>query len=132
LSSYLISLLYTINQIINSAILNNYINQLNGEEATIKEETEIKEEPIEAEEDANDFFKAATYKTEASELKSAGDYEGALEKFNLAIAAAPPSALLLANRADVLLRLGQYDGAVKDCVAALEQNPDRYEEYFVW
>lgn len=61
---------------------------------------------------------------EASDLKSAGDYASALEKYNLAIVSAPPSALLLANRADTLLRLNRFQDAVHDCDLALEKNPD--------
>merc|ERR1719330_1307731 len=61
---------------------------------------------------------------EATDLKSAGDYESALEKYNLAVTTAPPSALLLANRADVLFRLNQYEASVRDCDAALQKNPD--------
>ena len=62
---------------------------------------------------------------EAADLKSAGDYAGSLEKYNLAITAAPPSPLLLANRADVLFRLERFEDAVSDCDQALKQNPDR-------
>lgn len=76
--------------------------------------------------DIDTMDKATAYKMEASDLKSAGDYKSALKKFNLAVTTAPPSALLLANRADVLLKLGQYKTAVKDCNAALQKNPDRY------
>jgi suppressor of tumorigenicity protein 13 len=77
-------------------------------------------------ESGDDMDKATTYKMEASDLKGAGDYSSALEKYNLAITAAPPSALLLANRGDTLCRLGQYEASVRDCDAALEKNPDRY------
>ena len=38
--------------------------------------------------------------------------------------AAPPSALLYANRAMVLEKLGDYAGAAQDCTWALEMNPD--------
>ena len=76
--------------------------------------------------DADTMDKATAYKMEGADLKSAGDYKSALEKFNLAVTTAPPSALLLANRADVLLKLGQDKAAVRDCNAALQINPDRY------
>merc|ERR1740124_1359756 len=47
-----------------------------------------------------------------------------MDKYTLAIQAAAPSALLLANRADALLRLGRSGAAVRDCSCALEKNPD--------
>jgi suppressor of tumorigenicity protein 13 len=75
-------------------------------------------------ESGDDMDKATTYKMEAADLKSSGDYQGALEKYNLAITSAPPSAMLLANRGDILVRLGQDEAAVRDCDAALEKNPD--------
>lgn len=129
-------------------IINAYISSLSipidGEH--VEEEEEIEVEPIDesivgeetAENDnvdmelppmyesGDDMDKATTYKMEASDLKSAGDYQGALEKYNLAITTSAPSALLLANRGDVLFRLGQYKASVRDCDAALEKNPDRY------
>jgi len=71
-----------------------------------------------------DFDQATSYKMEASDLKSAGDYPAALLKYNSAITTAPPSALLLANRADVLFRLERYQDAVTDCNEALLKNPD--------
>jgi suppressor of tumorigenicity protein 13 len=71
-----------------------------------------------------DFDQATTYKMEASDLKSAGDYPAALLKYNSAITSAPPSALLLANRADVLFRLNRYQDALSDCNEALVKNPD--------
>ncbi len=108
-----------------------------GEEIDQDEEGGEKDDGVEAEvevdeeefppmyESGDDMDKATTYKMEASDLKSAGDYQSALEKYNLAITTAPPSALLLANRGDVLYRLAQYKAAVRDCDAALEKNPDR-------
>ena len=73
----------------------------------------------------DDMDKAMSYKMEATDLKNVGNYEAALEKYNVAITTAPPSALLLANRGDVLLRLNRYEASVRDCNAALEKNPDR-------
>lgn len=72
----------------------------------------------------DDFDKATEAKMEASDLKSQGLYDEALEKFNEAIVAAEPSALLLANRAHVLFKLNKYTAATRDCDAALEKNPD--------
>ena len=77
-------------------------------------------------ETGEDYDKATDYKMEAADLKSAGDYPAALEKYNLAITSAPPSALLLATRADTLFRLDRFDAAVVACNAALGENPDRY------
>ena len=71
-----------------------------------------------------DFDKAATYKSAAAEMKSSGDYPAALLNYNAAITSAPPSALLLANRADILFRLNRYQNAVSDCDEALTHNPD--------
>jgi len=75
-------------------------------------------------ESGDDMDLATTYKMEASDLKGAGDYKSALEKYNLAVTSARPSSLLLANRGDVLYKLGEFQAAVRDCDAALEQNPD--------
>ena len=72
----------------------------------------------------DDFDKAMQAKSEASDLKAQGLYEEALVKFNDAIVLADPSALLLANRAHVLFKLGKYSVAIRDCDAALDKNPD--------
>eukprot|EP00957_Ditylum_brightwellii_P085423 6498510-Ditylum_brightwellii.AAC.1 len=61
---------------------------------------------------------------EASDLKSAGDYKAALDKYSQAVLAAEPSALLYANRADVLLKLKRYEACIRDCNEALKKNPD--------
>ncbi|OEU14082.1 hypothetical protein FRACYDRAFT_210096 [Fragilariopsis cylindrus CCMP1102] len=60
----------------------------------------------------------------AADSKNAGNLEEALESYNGAVQAAPPSALLLSNRAIVLEKLGHYQAAELDCKLALEQNPD--------
>jgi len=72
----------------------------------------------------DDYDKASELKSQAADLKSAGDFEEALSKFNLAVLAAQPSALLYANRADTLLRLQRPRHAVRDCDEALKLNPD--------
>jgi suppressor of tumorigenicity protein 13 len=72
----------------------------------------------------DDFDKATDAKMAGSDLKSAGNYEMALEKYNEAVIAAEPSALLLANRAHCLFTLKRYAAAIRDCDAALEKNPD--------
>ncbi len=134
-----------------AAILVKYISDLEKNitpsseaEEVVEEEVATEEDPIETEnveetaenddsgddifppmyESGDDMDQATTYKMEASDLKSAGDYQAALEKFNLAITSAPPSAMLLANRGDILFRLGHFKASVKDCDAALEKNPD--------
>ncbi|KAL7564610.1 hypothetical protein ACA910_017952 [Epithemia clementina (nom. ined.)] len=75
-------------------------------------------------ESGEDFDKAGELKQEAADLKSSGDWEGALEKYTQAVLAAPPSALLYANRAMALLKLGRPKAAERDCDAALKENPD--------
>uniref|UniRef100_A0A7S4W9J5 STI1 domain-containing protein n=4 Tax=Ditylum brightwellii TaxID=49249 RepID=A0A7S4W9J5_9STRA len=72
----------------------------------------------------DDFEKASNLKMEASDLKSAGDYKAALDKYSQAVLAAEPSALLYANRADVLLKLKRYEACIRDCNEALKKNPD--------
>ena len=75
-------------------------------------------------ESGEDYDKASDLKMAANDLKSNGDLEGALSKYSEAVQAAEPSALLYANRADCLLKLGRPRAAVNDCNAALEMNPD--------
>lgn len=73
---------------------------------------------------SDDFDKATDAKMAGSDLKSAGNFEGALEKYTEAVLAAEPSALLLANRAHCLFKLGRYTASIRDCDIALENNPD--------
>jgi len=72
----------------------------------------------------DDFDKATDAKMAGSDLKSAGNFEEALEKYTEAVLAAEPSALLLANRAHCLFKLKRYTAAIRDCDVALEKNPD--------
>merc|ERR1711862_1060684 len=72
----------------------------------------------------DDFETASDLKMQASDFKSSGKLEEALEKYTAAILAAQPSALLYANRADVLLKLKRAKHAVRDCDEALKINPD--------
>ena len=74
--------------------------------------------------DGGDYDVATTAKMAAADYKDAGDYNNALAKYNEAITAAPPTALLLANRAAILLSLQRYDQSIHDCDAALLINPD--------
>ena len=71
-----------------------------------------------------DFDAVADAKQQAADAKAAGNWEQALEYYNKAVVAAPPSALLYANRAIALEKLGHYRAAEKDCNLALESNPD--------
>ena len=73
---------------------------------------------------AEDYDKAGDFKQEAADLKGNGDWQGALDKYTQAVLAAPPSALLYANRALALLKLGRPNAAERDCDAALKENPD--------
>jgi suppressor of tumorigenicity protein 13 len=71
-----------------------------------------------------DYEKAGDLKQEAVDQKSAGNLEAALEKYTEAVLAAPPSSLLYANRAAVLLELNRPLAAERDCTEALIENPD--------
>ena len=75
-------------------------------------------------ESGEDYENQSELKMKAADSKNAGNLEEALESYNGAVQAAPPSALLLSNRAIVLERLGHYKAAELDCKLALEQNPD--------
>ena len=71
-----------------------------------------------------DYDKAANAKQEAADLKSSGNWEAALSKYTEAVLAAPPSALLYANRAYALIKLGRMEAAERDADLALKENPD--------
>lgn len=73
---------------------------------------------------AEDYDKAGDCKQQAADFQAAGDWEAALTKYNEAVLAAPPSALLYANRANALLKLGRPRAAERDCDLALAENPD--------
>jgi suppressor of tumorigenicity protein 13 len=91
-------------------------------------EAEISEPPAPPQYDeasgAEDFDAAGDLKQEAAELKQDKEWGAALEKYTEAVLAAPPSALLLANRAFVLLELDRPRAAIADCNVALSHNPD--------
>jgi suppressor of tumorigenicity protein 13 len=72
----------------------------------------------------DDMEQAGEYKMQASDLKSQGKWEEALEKYTAAVLAAPPSSLLYANRAFCLHKLGKNTAAERDCDEALKMNPD--------
>jgi suppressor of tumorigenicity protein 13 len=75
-------------------------------------------------ESGEDFDQATEHKMKASDFKMEEKWEEALSEYTLAIQAAPPSALLYANRATVLLELQQFKAAERDCNEALKENPD--------
>jgi len=75
-------------------------------------------------ESGEDYETQSDFKAKAADAKNSGDLNEALEFYNEAVLAAPPSALLYANRAIVLEKLGHYKQAEIDCKFALEQNPD--------
>lgn len=75
-------------------------------------------------ESGEDYEKQSDFKVKAADAKNSGSFDEALEFYNSAVQAAPPSALLYANRAIVLEKLGHYKAAELDCKLALEQNPD--------
>eukprot|EP00545_Synedropsis_sp_CCMP1620_P011918 CAMPEP_0119004886 /NCGR_PEP_ID=MMETSP1176-20130426/1409_1 /TAXON_ID=265551 /ORGANISM="Synedropsis recta cf, Strain CCMP1620" /LENGTH=354 /DNA_ID=CAMNT_0006956643 /DNA_START=85 /DNA_END=1149 /DNA_ORIENTATION=+ len=117
------------------AVVKDYINQLEtsiaelkGEDAPADEEMSVDTsnfpplyDPASGNDDTD---KAMEFKQEAADFKSAGKWEEALEKYTAAILAAPPSALLYANRANALLQLEQHAAAERDCNEALSKNPD--------
>jgi suppressor of tumorigenicity protein 13 len=75
-------------------------------------------------ESGEDYDRAGDEKQAASDRKDAGDWEGALGHYSAAVVAAPPSALLYANRAHALMMLGRFKEAERDCDLALKENPD--------
>ena len=105
-----------------------------GDETMDAEEpTEESTEPTEMEDDGvsvpqyksgEDYEKQSDFKAKAADAKNSGNLDEALEFYNSAVQAAPPSALLYANRSIVLEKLGHYKAAEIDCQLALEQNPD--------
>jgi len=102
-----------------------YISEIdtNAEDIPLAEEEEFPPSyDISSGNDNNE--QATSYKIEATDLKSNGDYKAALQKYSFAIQAAPPSSLLLANRADCLYKLKRYNAAIQDCHVALEKNAD--------
>jgi suppressor of tumorigenicity protein 13 len=75
-------------------------------------------------ESGEDYETQADLKMKATDASNEGKLEEALDLFNQAVQAAPPSALLYANRAMVLEKLHHFKAAETDCNKALEQNPD--------
>ncbi|KAG7345749.1 expressed tetratricopeptide repeat protein [Nitzschia inconspicua] len=97
------------------------------------DDTAMKDENVDLEDDGyqapqyssgEDYEKQSDLKMKATDAKNDGKLEEALEFFNQAVQAAPPSALLYANRAMVLEQLQHYKAAERDCNKALASNPD--------
>ena len=108
------------------AELEGIIDDLQGKES-IDKDVEVVEESSDMPplyESGEDYEAQSNLKMEASDFVSEGKLSEALDKYTAAILAAPPSALLYANRATVLMTLQQYEAAVRDCDEALLQNPD--------
>eukprot|EP00986_Skeletonema_menzelii_P017171 scaffold17998_cov115-Skeletonema_menzelii.AAC.2 len=99
-----------------------------GAEASVDATADKKDEDFppmyEGDGSNDDFDKASDAKMAGSDLKSAGNFEEAIEKYTEAVLAAEPSALLLANRAHCLFKLERYTAAIRDCDVALKKNPD--------
>jgi suppressor of tumorigenicity protein 13 len=68
-------------------------------------------------------------KQEAAELLEDGDTAGALAKFSDALAIGAPTAMMIAKRAEILLKLKRFSAASADATAALEINPDSAKAY---
>jgi tetratricopeptide (TPR) repeat protein len=95
-----------------------------GGDVDVDEKMDDDEPAMETEDVGEDYENQSELKMKAADSKNAGNLEDALESYNGAVTAAPPSALLLSNRAIVLEKLGHYKAAELDCKLALEQNPD--------
>jgi suppressor of tumorigenicity protein 13 len=114
-------------------IVKDYIVTLESTIADLKGEDPAGDEPSAAVDDSNfpplyesgeDYDTQSDLKVRASDLAAEGKLDDALEQYTAAILAAPPSSLLYANRATVLLKLDQYAAAARDCDEALAMNPD--------
>ncbi|CAJ1328120.1 unnamed protein product [Effrenium voratum] len=73
----------------------------------------------------------AKVKQQASELVAADHAEQALEKYNELIKTGGATALIMAARAEVLLKLARPCAAIRDCCAALQMNADCGKAYHV-
>jgi len=70
-------------------------------------------------------------KQRATAAVSAGNLAEAVENLTEAIMSGGASALLYANRAELLLRQGRPSAAMRDCSATLEMNPDSSKAFRV-
>jgi tetratricopeptide (TPR) repeat protein len=76
-----------------------------------------------------DWEASSEAKEKAGEAKANGDYESAVAKYTDSMRTGQVSAMVLANRAECLLKLRRPCAAVHDCNAALEINPDSAKAY---
>ncbi len=72
----------------------------------------------------SDWDGAAAAKDEAANAKSSGDYNAAINGFTKALTLGQVSAITLANRAELFLKLRRPLAAISDCNAAVQINPD--------
>jgi suppressor of tumorigenicity protein 13 len=63
-------------------------------------------------------------KQEAAELLEDGDTAAALAKFTEAINVGAPTAMMVAKRAEMLIKLKRFKAAIADATVAIEINPD--------
>eukprot|EP00933_Yihiella_yeosuensis_P011233 TRINITY_DN11838_c2_g1_i1.p1 TRINITY_DN11838_c2_g1~~TRINITY_DN11838_c2_g1_i1.p1 ORF type:complete len:763 (-),score=248.08 TRINITY_DN11838_c2_g1_i1:104-2335(-) len=66
----------------------------------------------------------AKWKQEAEEALESGDQTTALDRYTSVISGGGASALMLAKRGDLLLKLNRPCAAIKDATAAIQANPD--------
>ena len=71
-----------------------------------------------------DWDGAASMKDQANDAKASGNYDSAIEFLTKAMELGGPSAMSLANRADLLLKAKRPLAALSDCAEALKINPD--------
>jgi tetratricopeptide (TPR) repeat protein len=75
--------------------------------------------------------KWAEYNHQGLQLRNAGRYQEALQMFDAAIKEAPSTGIPHHGKADVLLRIGNYEGALKECNLAIsldKKNPEEIPE----
>ena len=69
------------------------------------------------------YDKANEFKQQGNSLYEKKDYEGALEKYTLAMGYVPSDPILFSNRAACLLSMGKPHGALKDSLRVIQLNP---------
>jgi len=90
----------------------------------IPEGDKFEQELTEEEQDKQNALKG-----EAAELLEDGDKNGALAKLTESILVGNPSAMMLAKRAELLLKMKRPRAASADAEAALRKNPDSAKAY---
>ena len=69
------------------------------------------------------YDKANEFKQQGNSLYEKKDYEGALEKYTLAMGYVPSDPILFSNRAACLLSMGKPHRALKDALRVIQLNP---------